>query len=118
MAMSGTARLVPSAAFQPEMVPSNVEKRNEALVPLERTMPLDPAVVTEPAGVPVDDPEAGGTATLKAMAFVVAGTTKLKPLLAVLIHQVELTEIPHGLRKAGSMVVAATEPSETRLVTL
>ena len=119
MAMSGTARFVPSRLFQPEMVPSSVEKRNEALVPLERTMPLAPAVVTEPAGVPfVEDEDAGGTRTRKTIASVVALTTKLSPLLAVLIHQVGLTEMPHGLRKLGSMVVAGTEPSESRLVTL
>src|SRR5580693_4983152 len=100
MAMSGTARFIPSAAFQPEMAPSSEEKRNEALALLERTMPLAPAVVTEPAGVPVlEDGDAGGQTTLKTIALVAALTTKLSPLLAVLIHQVGLTEMPHGLRK-------------------
>ena len=51
MAMRETAPL-PSAPFQPEMVPSSVEKRKDALALLERSMPLAPVVVTEPAGVP------------------------------------------------------------------
>src|SRR6185437_5030988 len=101
------------------MVPSRVEKRNDALPPLDRTMPLAPLVVTEPVGDPVlDEEEPGATATLNGLAFVVEETTKLKPLLAALIHQVPLTEMPQGLRKFGSMVVAVTEPSEKRLVTL
>src|ERR1700735_1374656 len=98
MAMRGTARLVPSAPFQPEMVPSSVEKRNEALVPLDRTMPLAPEVVTEPAGVPaVEDAEAGGTLTRKRIALVERLTTKFWPLFAALIHSTGLTEMPQGL---------------------
>lgn len=82
-------------------------------------MPLAPPVVTEPAGDPVWDEEVPeATATWKGLALVVAETTKFRPLLAVLIHQVGLTEMAHGLRNLAFVVVAGTEPSDTRLVTL
>src|ERR1700761_7263150 len=114
--MSVVGVLVPSAPFQPERVPSSVEKRNEALPPLERIMPLAPAVVTEPVGVPaMADAEPAATLTRKRFALVVELMTKFWPLLAVLIHQVPLTEMPQGLRKLEFIVTAGTEPSETRL---
>jgi hypothetical protein len=70
------APAVPSPAFQPEIVPSRVEKRKDALVPFESTMPVAPAVVTEPAGTPgLVALLAEGTTTLKLMAPVVVLTT-------------------------------------------
>jgi hypothetical protein len=71
-----TAFAVPSLLFHPEIVPSRVEKRNEALVPLGKRRPVvEPPDVTDPAGNPVPVPDAGGTMTLNEIAPVEAGTT-------------------------------------------
>src|SRR6516225_6908377 len=104
------------------MVPSRVENRNVALAPFGRSIPVVPAVVTEPEGEPiaVESPEAAGTTTLNRMVpgVGVAATTKLRPEPGVLIHHVPLTEIAQGLTKSVSVKAAGTEPSEMRLVTL
>src|SRR5437879_6019070 len=77
MAMRAMAPLVPRPPFHPAIAPSSVEKRNDAFVPVESTMPVAPVVVTEPAGVPpvVAVPVAGGTMTWKEMVPVEEGTT-------------------------------------------
>src|ERR1017187_1786903 len=97
------------------MVPSRVEKRKEALAPLERRNPVVP-FWTVPVGVPWPVPEAGGIIALNAITPAIE-VTKFVPLPLALIHSVLPPDTPQGFVNPGSVTGAGTKPSDMMFVT-
>src|SRR5262245_17878345 len=110
--------------FQATMVPSSVAKRKRAGLPLSMN-PLD-VLNTVPVGVPDDPVGSGGdgmpttsklidTGVLFAPGTVYSVDT-LAPLSEIQKGLVELSEMPQGLTRWGSVTAATPGKSETRFV--
>src|SRR5690242_14474878 len=111
-----------TVGFQPEIVPSSVSKRNTdgaGAVPCETTKPVVP-LKTVPVGVP--GPETEGIVTTRGVLvgngwpWPLYNVETPAPLSDIQKGLVELSEIPQGLTKCGSVKAARPGMSETRLV--
>src|ERR1043165_7887468 len=111
-----TAPDVPSEPCQPMIVPSSVAKRKRSF----KKVP-EPPLNTVPVGVdwvPTGDPGAGGMVTTSPCFVPSPAYNVARPaaLSAIQNGVVGPNEMPQGLRRSGSIMLAGTAPSDTRLV--